>query len=173
MNELELKEEYEFELDRRDTMRASARLVDEKWAKLMEQSMEKLVVIFFTMNCGREGLCNMVAPEFEKLSQEYSGAIFVKMDIDAPFHGQILSRYGIHKQTAMFLFFRDGQMVDELRLQLGGSKPFPGLRAKVQLVFNKHKPADGEVVVTPVRQARALCSHEGCTNQFQSKRTVF
>ncbi len=38
--------------------------------------MEKLVVVFFTMNCGREGLCNMVAPEFEKLLQEYSGVIF-------------------------------------------------------------------------------------------------
>ena len=131
--------------------------------------MEKLVVVFFTMNCGREGLCNMVMPEFEKLLQEYSGVIFVKMDIDAPFHGQILSRYGIHKHTAMFLFFKDGQMVDELRLQLGGSKPFPGLRAKVQSVFNKHKPSDGEVAVTPVRRARALCSHEGYTNQFQAR----
>jgi hypothetical protein len=88
------------------------------------------------------------------------------MDINAPFHVRILSRCGVHIHMPTLLFFKDGQKVGELRLRLEGSKQFPALRAKVQLVFNKHKPADVEVVA-PVR-ARALCSHEGCTSQFRA-----
>lgn len=112
----------------------------------------------------------MVAPELEKLSQEYPGMIFVKMYIDAPFERRTLINCGIHMPT--FQFFRDGKKLDEVELRLQGAKIFWALSAKVQSVFNKHKPADVEdetvcLVVAPVR-ARALCSHKGCTSQFQA-----
>ncbi len=170
INDFDLEEVYKLELDCCDAMRASARLVDDKWVELTEQSKEKLVVVFFTvtMDCSRglEGPCHMIVPEFEKLSQEYSGAIFVKMDVDAPFHGRILSMCSVHKHMFTLLFFKDGQKVDELKLWLGKAQQIPALREKVQLVFNEHKPADVEVEA-PVR-AGALCSHEGCANQFRA-----
>ena len=75
------------------------------------------------------GPCHMVAPEFEKLPQEYPGIIFFKMYIDAPFMGRILRSCGIHMPT--FQFFRDGKKVDELELRLQGETTFPALSAKV------------------------------------------
>jgi thiol-disulfide isomerase/thioredoxin len=71
----------------------------------------------------------MVAPEFEKLPQEYPGILFVKMYIDAPFQGRILINCGIHMPT--FQFFRDGKKVDELELRLQGANKFPALSTKV------------------------------------------
>jgi hypothetical protein len=40
VNEFIIEEEYKKILDRRDAMRASNRLVDEKWVELMEHSKE-------------------------------------------------------------------------------------------------------------------------------------
>ena len=71
----------------------------------------------------------MVAPEFEKLLQEYPGVILVKMDINAPCQRRIFINCGIHMPT--FQFFRDRKKVDELELRLQGAKTFPALRAKV------------------------------------------
>ena len=50
VNEFIIEEEYKKVLDCRDAMRASVRLVDEKWVELMEQSKENLVVVFFHNN---------------------------------------------------------------------------------------------------------------------------
>jgi thioredoxin 1 len=53
----------------------------------------------------------MVAPEFEKLSKEYPGAIFVKVDVDA--QEGISQMCGIRAMPT-FQFFKNGEKVDEL-----------------------------------------------------------
>ena len=50
VNEFIIEEEYKQVLDHCDAMRASNRLVDEKWVELMEQSKDNLVVVFFHNN---------------------------------------------------------------------------------------------------------------------------
>mmetsp|Transcript_47831 Transcript_47831/g.101613 ORF Transcript_47831/g.101613 Transcript_47831/m.101613 type:complete len:106 (+) Transcript_47831:135-452(+) len=80
-----------------------------EWAALMEQSKEKLVVVDFTASwCGP---CQMVAPHFEAMSNEFSNAIFVKVDVDA--QDKIAQMCGIRAMPT-FQFYKDGNKVDEL-----------------------------------------------------------
>mmetsp|Transcript_16688 Transcript_16688/g.30290 ORF Transcript_16688/g.30290 Transcript_16688/m.30290 type:complete len:106 (-) Transcript_16688:188-505(-) len=80
-----------------------------EWTELMEQSQGKLVVVDFTASwCGP---CQMVAPHFEKMSEEFSNAIFVKVDVDAM--DKIAQKCGVRAMPT-FQFFKNGQKVDEL-----------------------------------------------------------
>lgn len=53
----------------------------------------------------------MVAPHFEAMSNEYSNAIFVKVDVDA--QDKIAQNCGVRAMPT-FQFFKDGAKVDEL-----------------------------------------------------------
>mmetsp|Transcript_13242 Transcript_13242/g.20963 ORF Transcript_13242/g.20963 Transcript_13242/m.20963 type:complete len:106 (+) Transcript_13242:84-401(+) len=80
-----------------------------EWMALMEQSKEKLVVVDFTASwCGP---CQMVAPHFEAMSNEYTNAIFVKLDVDA--QDKIAQKCGIRAMPT-FQFYKNGEKVDEL-----------------------------------------------------------
>lgn len=64
-----------------------------------------------TTNNIRCGPCQMVAPHFEAMSNEYSNAIFVKVDVDA--QDKIAQNCGVRAMPT-FQFFKDGAKVDEL-----------------------------------------------------------
>lgn len=53
----------------------------------------------------------MVAPHFEAMSNEYSNAIFVKVDVDA--QDKIAQNCGVRAMPT-FQFFKDGAKIDEL-----------------------------------------------------------
>lgn len=80
-----------------------------EWKELMEQSKEKLVVVDFTASWCPP--CQMIAPHFEAMSNEFSNAIFVKVDVDA--QSEIAQMCGISAMPT-FQFFKDGKKVGEL-----------------------------------------------------------
>jgi len=53
----------------------------------------------------------MVAPHFEAMSNEYTNAIFVKLDVDA--QDKIAQKCGIRAMPT-FQFYKNGEKVDEL-----------------------------------------------------------
>jgi len=66
----------------------------------------------------------MVAPHFEKMSEEYANAVFVKVDVDA--QSKIAELCGIQAMPT-FQFFKNGAKVDELQ-----GADVDGLRTKVE-----------------------------------------
>ena len=54
----------------------------------------------------------MIAPAFEKMSNEFPGAIFVKVDVDAQ---EGISRMCGIRAMPTFQFFKNGEKVDELQ----------------------------------------------------------
>ena len=80
-----------------------------EWMELMEQSKEKLVVVDFTATwCGP---CQMIAPHFEAMSQEYTNVIFVKVDVDD--QSDIAQMCGVRAMPT-FQFFKNGEKVDDM-----------------------------------------------------------
>merc|ERR1711939_178811 len=78
--------------------------------RLLASRKERLVVIDFHATwCGP---CHAVAPTYEKLSQQYKGATFCKVDVDAA--RDIAQQY---KVTAMptFVFLKNGSEVERVR----------------------------------------------------------
>ncbi|KAL3766184.1 hypothetical protein ACHAWO_013162 [Cyclotella atomus] len=93
-----------------------------EWMALMEQSKEKLVVVDFTASwCGP---CQMIAPKFEQMSNEFTNVIFVKVDVDA--QEKIAGMCGIRAMPT-FQFYKNGAKVDEL---CGANEA--GIRSKIQ-----------------------------------------
>ena len=89
---------------------------------LMETSKEKLVVVDFTASwCGP---CQMIAPKFQAMSEQYTNVVFVKVDVDA--QEKIAGMCGIRAMPT-FQFYKDGNKVDEL---CGANEA--GIRAKVE-----------------------------------------
>lgn len=79
------------------------------WAALMEQSKEKLVVVDFTATwCGP---CQMVAAPFAAMSQEFTNAVFAKVDVDQM--DEIAQRVGVQAMPT-FHFYKNGEKVDEV-----------------------------------------------------------
>lgn len=66
----------------------------------------------------------MVAPEFEKMANEFPGAVFVKVDVDA--QANISQMCGIRAMPT-FQFFKNGVKVDEV---MGAN--VQALREKIQ-----------------------------------------
>uniref|UniRef100_A0A7S2WLZ4 Thioredoxin n=1 Tax=Eucampia antarctica TaxID=49252 RepID=A0A7S2WLZ4_9STRA len=82
---------------------------DAEFQELMEQSSSKLVVIDFTATwCGP---CQMIAPVFEKMSDEFTDVIFIKVDVDKA--DTIAQKCGI-KAMPTFQYYKDGKKVDEI-----------------------------------------------------------
>jgi thioredoxin 1 len=92
-----------------------------------EQEIEKhqgvAVVDFWATWCGP---CRMIAPILEQLSVEYAGKVKVaQLDVDT--NQKTSSRFNV-RSIPTLLFFKDGQMVD----QVIGAVPKATLAAKFQ-----------------------------------------
>jgi thioredoxin 1 len=72
----------------------------------------------------RCGPCQMIAPKFEAMSQEFTNVIFVKVDVDA--QEKIAGMCGIRAMPT-FQFYKGGNKVDEL---CGANEA--GIRSKIQ-----------------------------------------
>lgn len=58
------------------------------------------------------GACEMLAPVFEQLQEEFNGQIMLgRLDVDA--YARIAAAYGIQNLPTL-LFFRQGQVVDQI-----------------------------------------------------------
>ena len=69
----------------------------------------KLVVVDFTASwCGP---CQMIAPKFQVMSEEFKDVVFYKVDVDE--NDETAESQGISAMPT-FIFYRDGKKVDSL-----------------------------------------------------------
>ncbi|XP_066298276.1 thioredoxin-like [Branchiostoma lanceolatum] len=92
---------------------------------LVADNKDKLIVVDFTASwCGP---CKMIGPVFEKLAEEHSDVIFVKVDVDA--NDETAGACGISAMPT-FQCYKNGQKVEEM---CGASKE------KLEALVAKHK----------------------------------
>lgn len=102
-------------LDTTLTLRGGEVLESKTWGEvetiIMRASNEgKLVVIDFSATwCGP---CKMIAPLYEELSEDFSNAIFLKVDVDE--NHETAAKYGV-KAMPTFLFIKRGEVVDAIQ----------------------------------------------------------
>ncbi|KAJ3146818.1 Cytoplasmic thioredoxin isoenzyme 2 [Geranomyces michiganensis] len=96
----------------------------EEYAAVLKEN--KVVIDFHATWCGP---CKMIAPKYEAFSTKYTGATFVKLDVDEV--PDVAEKEGISSMPS-FLIFVDGQRVGEIV----GASP-----AKLELEIKKHVAA--------------------------------
>uniref|UniRef100_A0A914DDG4 Thioredoxin n=1 Tax=Acrobeloides nanus TaxID=290746 RepID=A0A914DDG4_9BILA len=75
--------------------------------KLLANSKGKLVLVdFYATWCGP---CKMMGPKFHKLADEFTNAVFIKVDIDE--NEDVASDYDIRVMPT-FIFVKDGKTID-------------------------------------------------------------
>jgi thioredoxin len=82
---------------------------DEEVKKVLT-SGDPLVIDFTAKWCGP---CKMIAPEYEKMSNEYDKVKFYKVDVDNP-QTQATSADNAISSVPTFLFYKDGKQVQRL-----------------------------------------------------------
>nr|XP_039270596.1 thioredoxin-like [Styela clava] len=81
----------------------------EDFDKQLCDAGQKLVVVdFYATWCGP---CKVIGPKVAAMSGEYKNAVFLKVDVDE--NSDTTEKHGISAMPT-FLFFKDGQKVDEL-----------------------------------------------------------
>ncbi|CAN0385900.1 unnamed protein product [Ectocarpus sp. 12 AP-2014] len=80
--------------------------------KLTSDNKDKLIVVdYSTTWCGP---CKMILPKFEKLAEQYSDAIFVKVIGDSTNDAsQLMKREGV-RSVPSFHFWKDGKKVEKV-----------------------------------------------------------
>ncbi|CBJ29912.1 flagellar outer arm dynein 14 kDa light chain LC5 [Ectocarpus siliculosus] len=80
--------------------------------KLTSDNKDKLVVVdYSTTWCGP---CKMILPKFEKLAEQYSDAVFVKVIGDSTNDAsQLMKREGV-RSVPSFHFWKDGKKVEKV-----------------------------------------------------------
>ncbi|KAJ3167639.1 Cytoplasmic thioredoxin isoenzyme 2 [Geranomyces variabilis] len=96
----------------------------EEYAAVLKEN--KVVIDFHATWCGP---CKMIAPKYEGFSTKYTGAVFVKLDVDEV--PDVAEKEGISSMPS-FLIYVDGQRVGEIV----GANP-----AKLEAEIKKHVPA--------------------------------
>ncbi|XP_028393303.1 protein disulfide isomerase-like 2-1 [Dendronephthya gigantea] len=107
---------------------------DTHFRREFEKNNNKLVVVDFTASwCGP---CQRIAPVFEQLSNQFTDAVFLKVDVDQC--REAAASFGIRAMPT-FLFFLHGQKVDEMK----GADP-ETLREKIQqwAIQSSQSPVD-------------------------------
>ena len=84
-------------------------LVDAQFHQRVEQSSMPVLLDFYSPTCGP---CRMIAPVVDALAQEYAGRLLV-FKLDTSSQQMTASRFQI-RGVPTLLFFKDGQMVDQL-----------------------------------------------------------
>ena len=75
---------------------------------ILAESGDKLVVVDFTATwCGP---CQMIAPTYAKMAEEYTGCVFIKVDVDE--NEETAQACGIQSMPT-FQFFKLGHKVHE------------------------------------------------------------
>jgi thioredoxin 1 len=73
---------------------------------ILAESGDKLVVVDFTATwCGP---CQMIAPTYAKMAEEYTGCVFIKVDVDE--NEETAESYGIQAMPT-FKFFKNSESV--------------------------------------------------------------
>merc|ERR1712071_680870 len=76
---------------------------------LSASASNKLVVVDFSATwCGP---CKMIAPLYEELSEDFSGAVFLKVDVDE--NPEAAAKYGVSAMPT-FLFIKGGEVKDKI-----------------------------------------------------------
>ena len=115
---------------------------------LLEKNADKLVVVDFTANwCGP---CQMIAPYFEKLSETYKEAVFVKVDVDE--NDETSEHCGIQGMPT-FQFYRNEQKIDQI---VGANKKNLEETVKKHVETEKTKEEKLKEVVKDVKNGKLL-----------------
>ncbi|CAJ0958484.1 unnamed protein product, partial [Mesorhabditis belari] len=81
----------------------------EEFDRILEENASSLVVIdFFATWCGP---CKIMGPKFNKMSNEFTDVIFVKVDVDE--NEDIVSRFQINVMPT-FIFMKGGEQIDSV-----------------------------------------------------------
>ncbi len=99
-------------------------LVDAQFHQRVEQSSMPVLLDFYSPTCGP---CRMIAPVVDALAKEYASRLLV-FKLDTSSQQMTASRFQI-RGVPTLLFFKDGQMVD----QLVGAAP----RSDIELRINR------------------------------------
>lgn len=103
-------------------------LTDANFASEVLESDKPVLVDFWATWCGP---CRIVAPMIEELAAEYEGkAKLAKMDVDH--NSQVPMQFGV-RSIPTLLFFKDGQVVD----QLIGAAPKKTLASKLDALVGQ------------------------------------
>ncbi len=84
-------------------------LVDAQFHQRVEQSSMPVLLDFYSPTCGP---CRMIAPVLETLAKEYAGRLLV-FKLDTSSQQMTPARFQI-RGVPTLLFFKDGQVVDQL-----------------------------------------------------------
>jgi thioredoxin len=103
-------------------------LTDANFQEEVLQSNQPVLVDFWATWCGP---CRIIAPVIEELAGEYQGrAKLAKMDVDT--NPNVPMQYGV-RSIPTLLFFKDGQVVD----QLIGAAPKRSLSGKLDALIGQ------------------------------------
>ncbi|OQV25630.1 Thioredoxin-like protein 1 [Hypsibius exemplaris] len=124
------------------------------------QAGGKLIVVdFFATWCGP---CRTVAPQFEQMSNRYSNAVFVKVDVDQM--TETARQYGIRAMPT-FLFFKNGQQV----AQVQGAN-VPQIEANIKQYIDAEGASDNKDgmcdLTTAIDKSKSECLNEADDHTF-------
>lgn len=100
-------------------------VTDENFDEMISDN-EKVIVDFWATWCAP---CKAVEPVIEDLAEKYEEVVFAKLNIEE--NNQTPSKYGIQAIPA-FLFFRDGNVVDQLK----GAMPASEFEEKIHTNYS-------------------------------------
>jgi len=81
------------------------------------KSLKKNPIVFVDCHAVWCGPCKVISPVFEKLSNQHSGAVFIKVDVDEV--SEVAQELGVRAMPTFFAF-KNGEKINEM---LGANPP--------------------------------------------------